>query len=337
MNISKCLLVLFSFFLVIACVTPTTTFAEVKDSPTFKLQLTENDTKIEISVIGSKLTDLYAYDLTIAFDVKRLLFNESTTKKNGFSVNPIIKDNQLRIAYTKVGKVSGDSGELELAKVSFMRIGEGEAVVSLGDVKLVDSQLNMVTVNADDEVIVKGGKIVLHDISGHWAESSIREAIMLGFIKGYEDGSFKPNRQVTRAEFTVMLVRALKLSTGDGTGLFFTDKDGIPLWARPFVKTAAAEKLMEGYEDQTFRPSQVITREEMAAIASRVLGLKTEAGVKADFVDADQIAAWAMPSVAAVGKAGIMKGRAGNRFDPKANATRAESVSIILAVLRNKA
>ncbi|MFC4600819.1 S-layer homology domain-containing protein [Cohnella hongkongensis] len=50
----------------------------------------------------------------------------------------------------------------------------------------------------------------LNDIAGHWAEAGIRQAVEKGNVAGYPDGSFRPNRTVTRAEFVVMLMGALK-------------------------------------------------------------------------------------------------------------------------------
>ena len=62
------------------------------------------------------------------------------------------------------------------------------------------------------------------DIAGHWAEASIKQAAMAGFVKGYQDGTFKPGTKVTRAEFAVMLVNALKLNAEGSSELSFTDK-----------------------------------------------------------------------------------------------------------------
>jgi hypothetical protein len=71
----------------------------------------------------------------------------------------------------------------------------------------------------------------------------------------------------------------------------------------------------------------------MAVILVRILKLQADVTAKAAYTDAGSIAAWAEPAVVAVGQEGIMNGRGGNVFAPKANATRAEAVVIILAVL----
>lgn len=65
-------------------------------------------------------------------------------------------------------------------------------------------------------------EISFTDISGHWAEVSIKEAVREGIVTGYPDETFKPGNTVTRAEFSLMLMNALK-STDAGAELIFTD------------------------------------------------------------------------------------------------------------------
>jgi hypothetical protein len=66
---------------------------------------------------------------------------------------------------------------------------------------------------------------VLQDISKHWAKAQIELAVTKGYVSGYPDGSFRPDKQVTRAEFIKMLVAALKLPHSQG---------GEP-WYQPYV------------------------------------------------------------------------------------------------------
>ncbi|MFD2881981.1 S-layer homology domain-containing protein [Paenibacillus rhizoplanae] len=83
------------------------------------------------------------------------------------------------------------------------------------------------------------------DIAGHWAEASIREAVKQGIITGYPNGSFQPNRNVTRAEFTVMLAKALKLQNTEAA-LSFKDSDRIGPWAKAAVAQAVALGIIQG-------------------------------------------------------------------------------------------
>ncbi|MFC3800889.1 DUF4038 domain-containing protein [Cohnella sp. GCM10012308] len=176
----------------------------------------------------------------------------------------------------------------------------------------------------------------------HWAADSIREAFRLGIVSGYQDGTFQPNRQVSRAEFAVMLARALKPQSGGasanaGKAEGFADAASIAPWAQPYVTQAVEQGWFSGYADGTFRPGAAMTRVEMAVLIARAAGLQTdeEADLFAlSFADADRIPQWAVPYVAAAAKTGLLKGVGGNRFDPAGIVTRAQAVTIVMAVLK---
>lgn len=173
----------------------------------------------------------------------------------------------------------------------------------------------------------------LHDIAGHWAERSIEQAVRIGFVKGYHDGTFEPDKQISRDEFITMLARALKLK-GNGTDLSFKDVKEIPGWARPSIAQAIEAGIVTGYEDETFRPKAMLSRMEMAAMIVRGLGLPTDDVMPLPFEDADRIPQWARPIASAGYQAGLIFGRSGNTFAPHAGATRAEAAAIILRMLK---
>ncbi len=174
--------------------------------------------------------------------------------------------------------------------------------------------------------------IRLNDIASHWAEASIKRAVELGFVAGYTDGSFKPNKTVSRDEFVAMLVKALKLQGANGS-LDFADAGSIQAWAKPYIAQALESGLISGYADRTFRPKASISRAELATMIVRGLGLKPAEGSELSYADADQIPAWAKPNVAAAQQAGVMSGRGDNRFAPAVSATRAEAAVVILNML----
>jgi hypothetical protein len=62
-------------------------------------------------------------------------------------------------------------------------------------------------------------KLSLTDIAGHWAESNIKKLVSLGAISGYPDGTFRPNNNITRAEFVTVLVKAFQIE-GQGGKVF---------------------------------------------------------------------------------------------------------------------
>ncbi|PWV95707.1 2',3'-cyclic-nucleotide 2'-phosphodiesterase (5'-nucleotidase family) [Paenibacillus cellulosilyticus] len=170
----------------------------------------------------------------------------------------------------------------------------------------------------------------------HWAAEAIRQAVERGIATGYPDGSFRPSGTTSRAEFAVMLGRAFGLQAdASGTAANFTDWSTIPQWAQPYVSQAAAAGIIGGYVDGTFRPSERITRTEMVVMLARALGLEPNKQANAaslSFTDAASIPAWAVPYIAAAYEAGLIEGVNG-KFAPNTEATRAEVVTVLIAVL----
>ncbi|MGG1633009.1 S-layer homology domain-containing protein [Paenibacillus sp. NRS-1760] len=178
-------------------------------------------------------------------------------------------------------------------------------------------------------------EIKLSDISGHWAETGIKQAVSIGFIKGYVDGTFKPNQTVTRAEFSVMLMNALK-PEGAGVALTFTDTVKIGTWAQKAVAQAVQAGIINGYKDGTFLPNAKVTRSEMAVMIANALKLNIESDTVTSFADDKSIPSWAKGAVAELNKLSLMVGSSSNQFNPKAQATRAEAVTVLLNMLEQE-
>ena len=89
----------------------------------------------------------------------------------------------------------------------------------------------------------------------------------MGIIKGYEDGSFKPDASISRAEFAAIAARFDP--DGDTTPATFSDVSSH--WARDEISVAANHGWIKGYEDGSFKPDQKITRAETMTLVNRVL------------------------------------------------------------------
>lgn len=172
------------------------------------------------------------------------------------------------------------------------------------------------------------------DVQGHWSADQIREAAKLNWLNGYPDGTFRPDKAMTRAEFTVLVVRALGLS-GAAT-LDFADAEQIPGWARDAIEIGVSNGFIAGYEDATFRANRPITRLEMAVMIARALELTRSGQTEHVFADADDIPAWGRDSIAAGFENGLFQGKGDNRFKPHAGATRAEAVTVLLRALNRE-
>ncbi|MCD9026436.1 InlB B-repeat-containing protein [Cohnella silvisoli] len=177
-----------------------------------------------------------------------------------------------------------------------------------------------------------GQPIVLSDISGHWAEANIKQAVNIGIAKGYADGTFKPGKTVTRAEFAVMLMNALN-PQAEGAALTFADTAKIGAWAQKAVAQAVQAGIIHGYQDGSFRPDAEITRAEMAVMIASALNLTAESNPVTGFADDKKISSWAKGPVAALKKLGIISGKGANDFVPDGKTTRAEAVTVLLNML----
>ncbi|MFF2911805.1 S-layer homology domain-containing protein [Paenibacillus sp. NPDC057934] len=162
------------------------------------------------------------------------------------------------------------------------------------------------------------------DTAGHWAENVLNQWQDQGLLKGYEDGSLKPDHKITRAEFTALVNKSFGYK--DSGSISFKDVKSSD-WFYEEVAKAVSAGYIKGYSDQTFKPNQSLTREEMATIVASLLELK-ESLVPPSFKDLLVGHTWSKGSIASVVEAGLMVGSDQN-FRPLANATRAEAVTVL--------
>lgn len=174
------------------------------------------------------------------------------------------------------------------------------------------------------------------DVAAHWAKGDVEVAAARHFVSGVNASSFAPEKEVTRAEFAVMLAKAVGLTAGDQE-LSFKDvqKDA---WYYGSVAAAVKAGVISGYNAETFAPNAKISREQMASMIARAMRAK---GITASlsqeqindninrFVDGEAVSDWAEADVAAVYDKGIIKGRNTGDFAPGATAIRAEAAVML--------
>lgn len=173
-------------------------------------------------------------------------------------------------------------------------------------------------------------KVSFKDVlSSHWALSYISKLVEKGIIKGYQDGSFRPEATVTRAEFAKMICLAMGWQLENPATSSFSD---VPQdsWAYQYIETAKAKGILGGYENGTFAPGKKITRAEIAKILAKALNLAPGTSSMKD-VSSN----WAKDYIGSCVKAGIVSGYAGGDFRPNNSATRAEAAKMISAVLKD--
>ncbi|MCQ6561398.1 S-layer homology domain-containing protein [Paenibacillus mendelii] len=169
------------------------------------------------------------------------------------------------------------------------------------------------------------GAAAASDIKGHWAENQINSWLEQGFVKGFEDGTFKPNKTISRAEFVALVNRSFGFT--EKTEVTFTDMKESN-WSYSEVQIAVKAGYITGYTNNTFGPNDEITREQIAAIVTKLLNLKASSSYTSSFKDEATIAAWSKPAVAAVAENKIMSGY-NQAFNPTHSATRAEALVVL--------
>ena len=162
------------------------------------------------------------------------------------------------------------------------------------------------------------------DINGHWAKNQIMDFYSKGYINGYEDNTFRPDDNVSRAEFVKILNKVFKFT--NTTHSSFTDVSPRD-WYYNDICIGINEGYINGYEDNTFRPNSPITREEASKIIAKVMKIKGDGNL--NFSDGYAISDWAKEYVDALSDYGYINGYEDNTFRPQNNITRAETVTIL--------
>ena len=102
----------------------------------------------------------------------------------------------------------------------------------------------------------------------HWAAKAIAQTAVMGLMKGYPDGKFRPEQPITRAEAAKVI--SLLTTAPQVKGAGYTDTTGN--WAEADIRIAQGAGILRGYTDGTFHPSASLTRAEAAAVVNRLLG-----------------------------------------------------------------
>ena len=154
--------------------------------------------------------------------------------------------------------------------IRFIHGYEDGAVRPIGNITRAETAMMLYRLLRDQNVaITESFSDVEPDL---WYTEAVLKLASLGIIRGYEDGAFRPERVITRAEFTAMANRFAYVTEGR---ISFQDVDD-GYWAARQIRSAASYGWIEGYDDGTFRPENNITRGEAAAVLNRVLGRKAD-------------------------------------------------------------
>ncbi len=176
------------------------------------------------------------------------------------------------------------------------------------------------------------------DIDGYWAADYVDFLYNAGITTGYTDGTFRPNENISRAQFAVMLYRYLGLKESDyaDVKLPFADVSQIGDYAVAAVKALYAQGIISGTVGSNgklyFNPNAPLTRAQAAAMIGRTQekGYATQA---LTFSDAAAIPAYAVPYIQTMTAQGVISGYTDGTFKPGSNITRGQMAKILYTLM----
>lgn len=160
-----------------------------------------------------------------------------------------------------------------------------------------------------------------------WYAKHVDYLVGKDVLKGYEDGTFKPNNGVTRAEAAKMIVAALGSELPAKAELKFKDTKN-DMWYAPYVQVLVEKGIVEGNPDGTFAPNAVITRAALAKMVVKAYELEADKAKNVSFPDVAK-GAWYENDILALASLGIVQGKSNGKFEPNATVTRAEAAAFL--------
>ena len=290
-----------------------------------------------VKLYSSTLTDASQLDnLTIYAGYKNnVKLNGETAygKKSGgyiyFGENPIITGSELPEHGTGNNNGTTGGGTHGMGGSGGSAGSGGSGIVGPGSTGVViPSADNNQQMGDTDSSPAEIPSNIANELKGHWGEVPIKSLYEDGIITGDNKG-LRLKDSISRAEFTALIIRALKLETAEYKDTF-TDIDKSD-WYAPYIAAAYENGLVNG-ADGMFKPNDTITREEICKITAAAL--YEEPQIKElDFTDTYEISEWAIDSVKKAYSLGIVNGMGSGIFAPKSNALHEQAFVIIARLL----
>ncbi len=186
-----------------------------------------------------------------------------------------------------------------------------------------------------------GAEASLKDISGSYAQKEIQSLVQQGIVNGYEDGTFRPDQAMTRAEFAKILSLALELKEKPESASSFNDVAAAS-WYNGYVGAITELGITEGTSPGTFSPDSPVTREELVVFFMRALALEKIASqlpANAELADLNKVSGWAQAAVSLAYKIGFINGIEQNgaiTFHPQDHAERQALARLTYEFIHNK-
>ena len=184
-------------------------------------------------------------------------------------------------------------------------------------------------------VVPVNANVIFSDLSPmHWCYDKIIDFEEKGYVCGYEDGTFRADRTITRAEYVKIVNNFFGYELEYDNEAEFSDVSSGD-WFAPYVNEAAERGYIEGYGDGTFKPHDPIRRQEATVILSRILGIDEEEypdnhkdGL-AQYSDGDEVQEWARVAIHSYSVYNFINGYEDGTLRILQDVTRAETVELL--------
>ena len=203
------------------------------------------------------------------------------------------------------------------------------------DIERLTASAPSVPVTASAYLVTIAHRHAFSDVADDfWADDVLQYLVSQGVVSGYSDGSFRPNDNVTRAQFAKMLVGAMGWDIQTPAAPTFNDV-AADSWAYGFIETAAAHGVISGYGDGSFKPELSVTRAQVAKMIVTARGWTMDVSGMNSFSDIDA-SEWVHDYAEIVNQAQVMSGYTDGTFKPYYTATRAQIAKILTLSLFNE-
>lgn len=282
----------------------------------------------ETAVEKMTFTNTYTYDAEVIPPAATITANTTDTQGKPLTgASFVLTDSRGREAYTATSNASGI--------VRFPDVSNGTyTLLEKSAPKGYVASDETYTLTVSDSRITMNGKDYAPVTFVNRKAAELNRTDHLAFLSGYANGTFEPDRNMTRAEVTTMFARLLteKMAADQTYSNTFSDV-AKSHWAANYIGYMQQFGIITGYADGSFRPDASVTRAEFAAIASRFERL-TE-GTKS-FSDVPS-SHWAAKYINFAATRGWVNGYADGTFQPNNSITRAEVAAVTCRLLERNA
>lgn len=330
----------------IAEITASGGYQDIKESHDYRKQKNSFEDKIYLEFNGELMIEkLVVYEITLELSTVSGAVDKAVYSKEQSDINAanmlLAKFYDLPIRgklYDKLNSISSSTGGSSGGSGGGGGGGSGaskkDPLPSAVDTNNSVSIIPVLTA-PDDNTADELDTYLLRfkDMKNHWARADVEYMAGLGVVSGDENDVFRPDDNVSRAEFATMITRAMELEETPYANSFFdvVTED----WYSGYVQTVKSNDFMSGY-DGLFKPNSAITREEIARVIVAAYNNKTNTSLQTGrtlyFNDLDDISHWAYDYIVEAADMGFIYGITDELFAPKQNATRAQAAAMLKRV-----